>query len=130
GSQTWTTVTSTTNSKAITGLTQGTNYTFQVQGICASGPGSYSFTASFTTLASNCTDNNEPNNLYLSPFFATVNTDISGLISSTTDADWFTFTTVAPNTKISIVLSNLAKDYDIRLYSSSFAMLGISQNHG
>ena len=49
---TWTTTTSTTASRAITGLTLGTAYVFQVQGVCASGSGPYSSAASFSTTGS------------------------------------------------------------------------------
>ncbi|MFM2135850.1 MAG: hypothetical protein RL021_1250, partial [Bacteroidota bacterium] len=58
------------------------------------------------------------------------NTNIFGLISSTTDKDWFKFTTTSPNTNIRIDLTNLPADYDIRLYNSSGSQLAISQNSG
>lgn len=52
-SSTWTTVTSTTTSKAITGLTPGTSYHFQVQRVCSGTSSSnYSSSTTFTTLAS------------------------------------------------------------------------------
>ncbi len=130
GSGSWINTTSNTNSKSLTGLTNGTSYTFQVQAICASGTGSYSLTSSFITLFANCTDNNEPNDSYLTPAIVATNADISGQISMTTDADWFGFTTSAPNTKFMIVLSNLVKDYNIRLYNSSFAQIGFSLKTG
>ncbi len=130
GSGTWTTTSSTTNSKALTGLINGTNYTFQVFATCASGPSAYSSTATFTTLVANCPDNNEPNDVYLNSAVIPTNTDISGQISTATDADWFAFVTTAPNTKFMIVLSNLVKDYNIRLYNSSFAQIGVSQLTG
>lgn len=52
-SSTWTTVTSTTTSKTLTGLTPGTSYHFQVQRVCSGTSSSnYSSSATFTTLAS------------------------------------------------------------------------------
>jgi hypothetical protein len=52
-SSTWTTVTSNTTSKTITGLTPGTSYHFQVQRVCSGTSSSnYSSSATFTTLAS------------------------------------------------------------------------------
>ena len=49
GSATWTTTTSTTNSKAITGLTAASNYEFQVQTVCTSGSSAFTTSATFTT---------------------------------------------------------------------------------
>lgn len=51
---TWTTISSTTTSKAISGLTASTSYQFQVQAVC-SAAGAYSAIASFTTPASTST---------------------------------------------------------------------------
>ncbi|MBC7536339.1 MAG: fibronectin type III domain-containing protein, partial [Ferruginibacter sp.] len=51
---TWTTISSTTTSKAISGLTASTSYQFQVQAVCSSA-GAYSAAATFTTLASTST---------------------------------------------------------------------------
>jgi hypothetical protein len=130
GSGTWTTTTSSTNSKTVTGLLPLTMYTFQVLASCQSGPGGVSTTALFMTSLSNCMDISEPNNEYTAAAAIPTNTDISGLIHIASDVDWFTFTTVAPNTKVLIVLSNLAKDYDIALYSSSLMQLGNSLKTG
>ncbi len=126
----WSGVSTTSNSKALSGLTPGTNYTFQVSANCQSGPGSFSSQSSFTTAPSNCTDANEPNNTYLSGVAVATNTDISGQINVATDADWFTFTTTAPNTKILIVLSNLPKDYNMTLYNSSLMQLATTAATG
>ena len=50
---TWTTVSGiTTTSKALTGLTAGTTYNYQVSAVCTSGTSAYSTAASFTTTAS------------------------------------------------------------------------------
>jgi hypothetical protein len=51
-SSTWTTVTSTTNSKTITGLSPATSYHFQVQRVCSgTSTSNYSSSTTFTTLA-------------------------------------------------------------------------------
>jgi len=52
------------------------------------------------------------------------------LISSGSDRDWFKFSTTSPNTNIRVTLSNLAKDYDLRLYNSGATQLAISQLSG
>ena len=46
------TLTSTTNSRAVTGLVAGTNYLFSVQTVCATGTSAYSSNAAFTTQSS------------------------------------------------------------------------------
>jgi hypothetical protein len=48
----WSTVSTTTNSKVLTGLSSSTWYEFQVQTICASGTGTYSASGIFTTTSS------------------------------------------------------------------------------
>ncbi|MDB5226749.1 MAG: hypothetical protein JWN78_942 [Bacteroidota bacterium] len=50
---TWTTVTSTTNSKVLTGLTAGKTYNYQIQAVCTSA-GAYSSASSFTTTTTAC----------------------------------------------------------------------------
>ena len=47
----WTTVSVTNISKALTGLTAGTAYSYQVQTVCASGSSAYSTASTFTTTA-------------------------------------------------------------------------------
>ncbi len=131
-SGTWTTTTSTTNSKNLIGLTSASAYTFQIQTVCASGSSAYSSTATFTTLTSTstCSDIYESNNTSGTAKTITTNTDITAMIGSSTDNDYFKFTTTSPNTKIKIVLSNLPFDYDVRLYNSNMTQLSISQNGG
>ena len=129
-SSTWTTTTATTNSLALTGLAASTVYNFQVQTVCASGSSVYSAASSFTTGATGCSDIYESNNTSSTAKTIQTNVDINALIGSTTDVDWFKFTTVSPNTKIKITLGNLPGDYDIRLYNSSLSQLSISQNGG
>lgn len=77
-----------------------------------------------------CTDVYESNETISAAKAIPINTDITGLISTTTDKDWFSFSTVAGATNISISLSNLPADYDIRLYNSAGTQIAISQNGG
>ena len=51
GTTAWTTVTSTTNSKAIAGLTAATGYDYQVQTVCSAGNSAYTAVSTFSTLA-------------------------------------------------------------------------------
>lgn len=131
GATSWINTTSTTNSKALTGLTAATTYQYQIQTVCASTTSTYSSIATFTTSSTTtCSDIYEPNETRLTGKTIPTNTDITGLISSTTDNDYFKFTTTSPNTNIQVTLSNLPADYDLRLYNSSGTTLATSQLGG
>ncbi|MEI8280722.1 MAG: phospholipase D-like domain-containing protein, partial [Bacteroidota bacterium] len=54
GSSTWSSTTSGTNSVAISGLTPGANYEFQVQTVCSSGTSIFTSSSTFTTLNLPC----------------------------------------------------------------------------
>jgi len=130
---TWITTTSATTSKAITGLTAGTAYEWQVQTVCAAGATSaYTASTNFSTTGgvATCVDNYEPNNT--SGTAVTLSTGITyqELIVSSTDIDWFKFTTTGSNTKIKLSLTSLPADYDVRLYNQSVSQKGISENGG
>jgi hypothetical protein len=125
----WTTVNTTSTSYALSGLTAATAYQFQVQAVCSSTSSSYSAATSFTTLSSaGCSDTYESNNTSSTASTIATNTDIYALISSSTDKDWFKFTTTAAAPKVNVLLQNLPADYDVRLYNASVSQLGISQN--
>lgn len=131
GAASWLSTTSSTSSRSLTGLTAATNYQFQVQAVCSSGSSSFSSTATFTTSSvSTCSDTNEPNETRTAGKTIATNTDIQGLISSSTDNDYFKFTTTSPNTNIQVTLTNLPADYDLRLYNSSGTTLATSQLGG
>ena len=133
GATSWIATTSTTNSKAISGLTASSNYEFQVQTVC-SGTSSSAFSASgtFTTSAvsTGCSDPYEPNNTRATATVIAVNTDINGLIGVSGDIDYFKFVTTTGLTNIKITLDQLPFDYDLRLYNSSGSTLSTSQNGG
>lgn len=59
-----------------------------------------------------------------------MNTDITALINKSSDVDWYKFTTVAPNTKVKVTVTNLPADYDVKMYNSSVTLLYTSQNGG
>ena len=131
GAATWTSTTSTTNSKAITGLTASSNYEFQVQTVCAGATSAFTASATFTTSsATGCSDTYEANNTSATATAIASNTNISALINSTTDVDWYSFTTTTPNTNIKVALSALPADYDVSLYNSALTLLGSSANTG
>ncbi|MBK8342413.1 MAG: T9SS type A sorting domain-containing protein [Bacteroidetes bacterium] len=130
---TWTTTTSATTSKAVTGLTAGTAYEWQVQTVCAAGATSaYTSSTTFTTTGggATCVDNYEPNNTSGTAVTLSTGTTYQELIASSTDVDWFKFTTTGANTKIKVNVTSLPADYDVKLYNQSVAQKGVSENGG
>lgn len=127
---TWTTVNVTTNSYALTGLTAGTAYTYTVAAVCAEGTSNAS-TASFTTTAVvvSCTDNYESNNSLSKAKAIAKNVDITARISTSTDKDYFSFSTTSTDKNIKIELKNLPADYDVKLYKGS-TLVATSANSG
>jgi hypothetical protein len=124
---TWTTVTVTGTSYALTGLSSATTYNWQVRTNCTSGSSAYTVGTNFTTLTT-CTDSYESNNTLSAAKSITVNTNINAIISSTTDIDWFKFSNTSTAKNIRVTLSNLPADYDLRLYNSAGTLLFSSEN--
>jgi hypothetical protein len=68
---------------------------------------------------STCSNSNEPaDNSSSTSTVLAVNTSVNSQIGSTTDVDYFKFTTTNAAPKINITLTNLPGDYDITLYRS------------
>ena len=132
GPTTWTTTTSATNSVAVSALTPGTKYRYQVQAVCSDSTSSYlSFSQWFTTLSSSaCPDNYEPNGSISAAVTVATDITINGKISPSGDNDYYRFTTTSPNTNIKIMLTNLPANYNLKLYNSSGTLLSTSQNSG
>lgn len=128
GSATWTTGTVTAASASLSGLTAASNYEWQVQANC-NGTLSSFVAASFTTLASTtCTDTYEANESRTAAKTIATNTNISAKIGTSTDKDYFKFTTTTAAKNFKITLDNLPADYDLRLYNSSGTLLASSAN--
>jgi hypothetical protein len=119
---TWTnSLTVTAATATITGLTAATAYQFRVTATCAGTAGTASAIGTFTTSAAstNCTDSYEANETRTTSKTIALNTDIFAKIGTSTDKDWFKFTTVASAPKIKVVLDQLPADYDLALYNST-----------
>lgn len=114
----------------LTGLTGATAYTYKVKAICSGATGKYSSTASFTTLDASCTDTYESNDSKSKAKAIPLDKAIKATIGSSGDVDFFKFTTnsIAPDFKVT--LSNLPKDYDLKLYDPSGKQIAVSQNGG
>ncbi len=128
----WTTTTAVTNSKALTGLTAGSTYQFQVQTVCNGATAPYSAIATFNTVAvgGGCTNSYEANNTRQTATLANVNTNILSMIGSNTDKDYYRITTTNAAPKLKVTLSTLPFDYDVRLYNANGTQIGISQLGG
>ncbi len=123
----------TSTSVAIAGLTASSLYDYRVSTNCGANGASGFTAAQFTTSA--VVVNTCPGPLDVStngtvagaatiPF----NTDVKGLINTTTDNDYYKFVITTGGTA-TITLTTLPGDYDIRLYSSNgTTQLAISQN--
>jgi len=131
---TWTTVTTSATSYTLTGLTAAKTYNWQVSTTCSSGSSAYTTGSAFTTAqstgGSTCSDIYEQNNTLSSGKAIPVNTDVTAIISSSTDYDWFKFTTTSTEKNIRITLSNLPADYDMRMYTSAGVLVASSENFG
>jgi len=127
---TWTTVSTTATSYSLSGLTAATSYNWQVTTVCASGSSAASATQTFSTSStSTCTDTYEPNESRTAAKTIALATNISGIISSSTDKDYFKFNNTTAARNVKVTLTNLPADYDLRLYRGS-TQVGISQNGG
>jgi hypothetical protein len=130
---TWTNSVSVTAATAtITGLTAATAYQYQITATCSGTAGTASATGTFTTSAAstNCTDSYEANETRTTSKTIALNTDIFAKIGTSTDKDWFKFTTVASAPKIKVVLDQLPADYDLALYNSTGTTLTSSALSG
>jgi len=130
GAVAWSTVTSATNSKVLSGLNVASTYEFQVQTVCQAGTSAFSASGTFTTQPSSCSDIYESNNTLSTARSIAVNTNITAMIGNSTDVDYFKFNNTSAQKKIKITLANLPADYDVALYQSNGTRVGISQNSG
>jgi len=130
---TWTSVSVTSTSYNLTGLTASKTYNWQVRTNCSSGSSVYTTGTNFTTQATvptTCTDSYEANNSLSAAKTISVNTNISAKIGTSTDTDWFKFSNTSAAKNIRVTLSNLPADYDIKLHNSAGTVLFTSANSG
>ena len=129
GAPSWTTVTGiVTNSYAVSGLSQETQYEFQVLSVCSASSSAYSTVKTFNTPVP-CTDPYEANNSTGAATVLTLPATVNALINPSADADYFRFT-LAATSNVNLSLSQLYADYDLRLLNSGGTQVAISQNSG
>lgn len=130
-SSTWTSVSTaqTTTSATISGLAASTLYDWRVTTNCSGGSSSPSAAQFTTSAAQTCpgsydvSTNGTTSGAAVIPF----NTDIKGLISPRADIDNYKFTITTGGT-ITLTLTTLPKDYDLKLLNSAGTQVAISQN--
>lgn len=129
---TWNTVTTTSTSYSLTGLSASTAYNFQVASVCSGGTSAYSTASSFTTSAvsTSCTDTWESNNTTGTAKTIAVATNIQATIGTSTDKDYFKFSNTSTKKNVKVTLTNLVADYDLKLYKGTSTLIGTSQNGG
>lgn len=133
---TWTNATLTTptaTSVALTGLTSGATYNWQIQSTCTAGAGNFVAGPNFTTTVLSCAsplDNaqNGTRNATTTPVIP-FNTDLRGLINPTGDNDYYRFVITQAGT-ITITLTTLPANYTLALWNSAGSRLVRSQNAG
>jgi hypothetical protein len=123
---TWTTASITGTGANMTGLSAATTYNTRVRTNCSGLSSSYSAVVNFTTSAgtTSCPDNYESNNTKNTSATAPLGTTITARISSTTDVDWFKFSSSSSQRNVQVTMTNLPADYDMELYrNNTFIML-------
>lgn len=135
GSATWISAVSrtTATSISITGLTPNTLYNWRVRANCSGATGAYA-TANFTTASATTTGcqsplDNSTNRTISGAATIPLNSNVTGLIRSSTDKDYYRFVITRAGT-ITVTLSTLPKDYDLRLFNSQGRPIAISEFGG
>lgn len=123
--------TTTATSLNLTGLTASSLYDWRVRTNCASSNSNYVAAQFTTSIASTCPSTYDAgsNNTLATAVTIPLNIDVKGRINTTTDNDYYKFTFTTGGT-ISVNLSTLPADFDLRLYNSAQTQVGISQNSG
>jgi hypothetical protein len=125
-SATWTTVTTTSPTKAISGLSAGTAYEFQVKSVCsATSSSAYSASVLFTTATTACSVPVGLNVSLITASSATLGWTASGAGSynvrykTTPSTYWTTVTTTSPTRAISGLSAGTAYEFQVRSVCSS-----------
>jgi hypothetical protein len=114
-------------SVGIGSLTANTLYDWRVRATCTGGSGNYT-TAQFTTLSTTCasTLDNSTNGTISGAATIPFNTNVTGLISPSSDIDNYKFVITTGGTA-TVTLTTLPFDYDLKVLNSAGTQLAISQ---
>ena len=118
---------------SFTGLSANTIYDWHVRTNCSSGSSAYT-AAQFTTTA--VVNNTCPGSLDLGENGTTAsalpvpfNTNTLGRVSPSGDVDYYSFV-VSVGGSLTVTLTTLPADYDLRVYNAAGSSMGLSQNGG
>jgi len=131
---TWTVINTAqiTTTASLTGLTAGTTYNWRVRATCAAGTGAF-ITANFTTTAivTSCQSplDNASNGTTAGAAIIPFNTNVTGLISPASDIDYYRFAITRAG-RITISLSTLPANYNVRLRNAAGTQVAIAQRTG
>jgi hypothetical protein len=113
----------------LSGLNASTNYDWRVRSNCSSGNSTYS-TATFTTSSSSSTCpstyDNSTNGTRSGAATIPFNTDVKGLINTSSDVDFYRFDISTAGT-FTVSLSTLPADFDLKLFKGT-TLLSTSDN--
>ncbi len=130
-SSTWIPVATATNSfsATLTGLASSTSYDWQVRANCNSGSSNYSSSSFTTNAVVTCPDQLEPNNTLGTAKSITVGNNVNAQIASSTDNDYYSFSSNSSARNVKATLTNLPADYNLELYRDN-TLVGTSTNTG
>ena len=115
----------------LSGLNPSTLYDWQVRSHCSDASTTAYSQAQFTTAAVvTCPEQFEPNNTFSTAANISINSSINAQISSSTDVDYYSFSTNSSQKNIKITLSALPKNYDLKLYNNGGTLLKSSITPG
>jgi len=129
----WITLAVNTNATSwnLTGLTAGTIYDSRVKANCSVSNSDF-LVAQFSSAAPIvCVDAFEPNNTSRQAKGILINEQVRGGINTSTDEDWFKFSTGNNSfTHVKVNLTELPDDYDVYLYDKNYRMVGAAAGIG
>ena len=133
---TWTVLNAaqTTTTASLTGLTAGTAYNWRVRATCASGTGAYvsvNFTTTSSGIVTSCQNplDNDLNGTTAGAAIIPFNTNVTGLISPASDIDFYRFAITIAG-RITISLTTLPADYNVRLRNAAGTQVAVAQRTG
>ena len=124
----WLSTTATNSTHTFSNLAANEFYAVRIKSDCATAE--FSEVNFSTRLAVKGDDDYENNNVKAQAREIVANTTIAALIGNEKDVDWFTVKTTTDKPNLNISLTNLAADYDVRVYNATGNQLKYSTNKG